>query len=103
METAKIQKFASFSRKSELPKNRRGWHFDKSVNLPFLLSLAIFCIGALAYIMEENKRTTKAEEKIVNLEKNDIQLTNQLKELKYDIKEDLKEIKNTVNQIKDRR
>lgn len=76
-------------RKIAKTDNRRGWHLDKSVNLPFLFSLlvALFCV--LSYMQKQDQRQTRSEERIENLNKQQEEVKNELKNIKADIKVDL--------------
>lgn len=72
----------------EPTKERRGWHLDKSVNLPFLLALFIAGMGAMGYISAQNNRQTIVETKQANQEV-------ELKNIKTDFKNDLMRLENS--------
>jgi len=68
-------------------ESRRGWHLDKSVNLPFLLSLLLAGFAGIAYVVNNENRQTKVETRVETQEKT-------LESLKADIKLDLTRIEN---------
>lgn len=71
----------------EPSKERRGWHLDKSVNLPFLLALTAASMGVFAYIMNQNARQAVTETKLLSQEM-------ELRNVKDDFKINLTRIEN---------
>ena len=77
---------------SEIEIKKRGWRLDKSINLPFLLALGLAGMTGFGYVMTQDRRQTKSETRIENLEKrND--------ETKVDFKADLLRIENKLDRL----
>lgn len=53
---------------------RRGWRFDRSINLPTVLTVVGMLIAAFAYIKQQEQRTALVEAAVVGLVKEDVRL-----------------------------
>lgn len=53
---------------------RRGWRFDRSVNLPTVLTAIGLIIAALSYIKQQEQRQALVEAAVVGLVKEDTRL-----------------------------
>lgn len=85
-------KTLDYARHQEPPKNRRGWHLDKSINLPFLLSLALFVFAAFAYEMNKQEKQIATERDLKALNK-------EVQEFKTDTKADNREMNRKLDDI----
>ena len=65
-------------------EDRRGWHVERAVNLPALLTLLTMLMGWLAYAQRQDTRVTRVEEHTAALDNTDLRLEKAVTALKED-------------------
>lgn len=57
---------------------RRGWSFDRSVNLPTVITVLGLIIAAISYIKQQEQRQALVEAAVVTLGKEDVRLESKI-------------------------
>ncbi|WP_257306291.1 hypothetical protein [Geothrix campi] len=84
------------------PQDRRGWHLEKSINLPALLTLGGMVAAGLAYVWRQDSRVTKVEDRATSLEAADIRIENAQGRQRDEIRTDLKSINDKLDRLVER-
>ena len=81
------------------PHDRRGWHLEKSINLPALLTLLGIIAGGIAYVQHQDTRVTKVEDRATALESADVRIESAVRVQKDDLVKKVDRIEDKVDQI----
>jgi hypothetical protein len=85
----------------EAQDRRRSWHFDKSINLPFIWTILAFgffqIMLAMSYVQDQDRRMTREESRGDAQDKADIALKDDIRTLKGDLRDDLKRIEKKLD------
>ncbi len=91
----------------EAHDRRRTWHFDKSINLPFIWTILVFgflqIVAAASYVQSQDRRMTREEARGDNQDKADVALKEEIRDLKSDLRGDLLRIEKKLDSNLERR
>ena len=84
-------------------EDQRGWHIDRSISVPTIISILGLLFAGVAYAMAQNSRQTAAETAIVYLGATQKKLEEDRRDDRQAIKDQLNEIKAAVLRLEERK
>lgn len=81
------------------PERRNGWQFDKTINMPTVISLVVLAVGGFSYISDINVRVAKIEKADDERKTFAIQQANALAVQLSEIKQDNRELRLQLNSV----
>ena len=81
------------------PHDRRGWHLERSIGLDVIIAFLALMFSGLAYVIHEDTRVTKVEDRATALEQADIRIEKSVTVQKDDLVKKVDRIEDKVDQI----
>ena len=82
---------------------RRKWHLNRGINLDTLLALIAMVCAFGVWMMNQESRVVKLEDAIIRLDATDKNIMDRSHQERQEIRDDIKEIKEQVNKLVERR
>ena len=85
------------------PHDRRGWHLERSIGLDVVIAFVALLFSGIAYIIHEDTRVTKVEDRATSLESADIRIEGSQKGIKDDLSRKVDRIEEKLDRLIERR
>ena len=83
-------------------ENPGSWSFDKRVGLDTIIAFILLLGTGIAYVMSQDQRTTKTEQRLEFAEKTDVRHDAEIRELKTDINTKLDRLEQKLDRLVER-
>jgi len=85
------------------PRDRRGWHLERSIGLDVVIAFLALMFSGLAYVIHEDTRVTKVEDRATALEQADIRIEKSVGVQKDDLVRKVDRIEEKLDRLMERR
>ncbi len=89
--------------KIEEHDRRRKWYLNRGVSVDTLLTLVVMFVGFAVWLSNHEGRMVKQEESVKHLDEMDKQILLKVGSERTEMRDDIKEIKEQVNKLVERR
>lgn len=87
----------------EPEKERRGWHLERRIGLDVIISFLFLFLAGLGYVVRQDTRVTKVEDRATTLEAADVRIEGVQKTQRDEVRTDLKDINSKLDRLIERR
>ena len=80
--------------------NRRGWGFDRTINIPTLISIIMMLLSGVGYIVANDRRQTETEGEVKLLKLSDKGIIDHAQAVEQVAVRDRQEMRDDIKEIK---
>ena len=84
------------------PHDRRSWHIDKRISLDVVLATSAILMAGLSYVLHQDTRVTKVEDRAANLELADLRIEKSVGTQKDDLSLKMNRIEEKLDRLIER-
>jgi hypothetical protein len=84
-------------------EDRRGWHLERRIGLDVIISFLVMLFAGIGYVIHEDTRVTKVEDRATSLEASDVRIQKAQDDQKSEVRSDLKAINDKLDRLIERR